>query len=206
MSAKAILIRAVQLIESDGFVSGDQALVKGTSSTAQSVLNSLDKQDITEDELLTYGPWADNVLGWITKAPLDGDKFLINCRTAVDVADTSPHKVAGFLVCLPAAFLKHLSDSKGLDLVTMMNSFAADAGESYTGTGTIINIQKVRKFYKISVVDDNGYYISYTIGAAKNTLLPVAVDDKISISGKAYRNKFSTPFETSLVNTTIEKL
>lgn len=206
MSAKAILIRALQCIEQDRYVSADQALVTGTLSTAQRALQSLDESDITPEEELTYGPRVDAIVEWITNAPLNGDKFLLNCRAAVHVADTSPHKVAGFIVCLPAAHNNYLRTSAGLDRVTRVNEFAADAGNDYTGTGTIVNVQNFPKFYKVNIVDDDGFFVSYIVSAGKTTLLSVATGDKISISGKAYRNKFGTPFETSLVNTTVEKL
>lgn len=205
MNAKKILIRALSCVESEGYVSKDTALYSGAQSTYDRILSSLEMNDtIGDHELDTYGPRADEIINWITTCPIDGNEYLDNCRRAVTLAETSIDKAAGYLSSLVTAFERYKKSSAGLDKITQCNAFAADAGKDYSGTGEVINVQKFKDYSKVSVADSNGFLVTYTANSDQKKLIIPEVGDKISISGKAYRNKFSTPFETSLSRPTIK--
>ena len=207
MNARKILIRALSCVESEGYVSKDNALVAGTQSTSQRILSSLEIDGTIGDlEETTYGPRADQILNWITTCPIDGNEYLENCRRAVPSAEQAIDKAAGYLSSLVTAFERYEKSSSGLDKITQCNAFAADAGKDYSGTGEVINVQKFRDYAKVSIADSNGFLVTYTANLDQKKLIIPNVGDTISILAKAYRNKFTTPFETSLSRPTIKVL
>lgn len=207
MNARKIIIRALSCVESEGYVSKDAALCAGTQSTSQRILSSLEIDDTLSDlELATYGTRADQILNWIMTCPIDGNEYLENCRRAVPLADTAIDKAAGYLSSLVTAFERYEKSSSGLDKITQCNSFAADAGKDYAGTGEVINVQHFKDYAKVSIADSNGFLVTYTANMDQKKLIIPNVGDKLDILGKAYRNKFTTPFETSLSRPTIKVL
>lgn len=210
MNARKILIRSVACVEAEGYVSKDQALVKGTQSTAQRVQSSFEmSEEMTAAEEDQYGPQADIILNWIMTCPLEdnGSDYLANCRKSIEISEKYPEKTYGFISSLVTAYDRHLKRSTGLDRITQPNAFPADVGEPYTGTGEVINVQRFPEYAKISMADSNGYLVTYTVNKDKKSALTLPeVGDKISVSGKVYRNKFTTPFETSLSRPTITKI
>jgi hypothetical protein len=208
MYAKNILIRAIASIESRGYITKDHAMVAEIQSTAEHVMATLhDIPDIDPNELKLYGEHADNILKWIATCPVGGNEYLLNCRDAVTAADVIPHKVAGYIVSLVGTYEKHLKTSRGLDRVTQLNAFAQDAGLHYSGTGEVINLEVEPSYVKLSIVDDDGYLVTFTETTRnKKGLIFPSIGDRISISGNVYRNKFTTPFETSLSRPTVVKI
>ena len=207
MNAKKILIRAISCVESEGYVSKDTALCKQIASTAERVTSSLEMNNtLSDDEISIYGPLADRILNWIMTCPLDGNDYLENCRKAVGFADEHPIRAIGYLSSLVTAFERFEKSSSGLDKITQINAFAADAGKDYIGTGDVINVQHFKGYSKVSIADTNGFLVTYISNDGRNKLIIPNVGDMITIVAKAYRNKFSTPFETSLSNPTIKVL
>ena len=205
MNAKKILVRALSCVESEGYLSKDNAQLTGKQSTSSRVISSLEIEPMLSDlEESSYGPRADQILNWIMTCPIDGNEYLENCRRAVPLADASLDKAAGYLSSLVTAFERFEKASSGLDKITQCNAFAADAGKDYAGTGEVINVQQFRDYAKISIADSNGFLITYTANMDQKKLIIPKVGDKISILAKAYRNKFTTPFETSLSRPTIK--
>lgn len=205
MYAKKILIRSLSCVASEGYVSKDTALYSATQSTADRVASSLQIDNtIGDHEETTYGPRADQILTWITTCPLDGSEYLENCRKAVPLAEEHPDRAMGYLSSLVTAFERYEKSSCGLDKITQCNAFAADAGQDYNGTGEVINVQSFRDYSKVSIADSNGFLVTYTANTDQKKLIIPKVGDKLSISAKAYRNKFTTPFETSLSRPTIK--
>lgn len=206
MYAKKMLIRALDCIAEEGYVSKDNALIKDTQSTAQRVLSSLEiAPDLSDAEDQKYGHQADSIIDWVLNADHGGNEYLGNCKTAVQDADLRPQKVAGYVVSLVQAFERYQQTSKGLDLVVHQNAFAADPGLMYTGTGKVINVQSYDTYAKISMVDSNGYLVTCSANkSTKKGLTIPKIGDNITLSGRVYRNKFSTPFETVLSRPTLE--
>ena len=208
MFARVILIRALSCIAAEGYLTKDQSLVKDVPSTSSRVTSSLQIDDIiTASDEDAYGARADDIINWITTFPTADNDYLNNCKLSIAIADTTPHKTIGYLTSLVPAYARHLESALGLDKVTQVNAFAADAGTAYDGTGEVINVQKLPAFTKVSIVDTNGYLVTFSTskGTKKDLTIP-AIGDNISIAGRVYRNKFSTPFETSLSSPTIKKL
>lgn len=209
MNARKILIRSVACVEAEGYVSKDQALIKGIQSTAQRVQSSFEmSSEMSPAEEQTYGARADQILHWIATCPLeDGSDYLANCRKSIEIAEKYPEKTYGFITSLVSAHDRHLKRSTGLDKVTQPNAFPADAGKQYDGTGEVINVQRFPEYAKVSMVDSNGFLVTYTVNKEnKRALTLPEVGDKISVSAKVHRNKFSTPFETSLSRPKITKI
>ena len=208
MYARTILIRALDCIAAEGYVTKDAALVAGTQSTAQRVASSLEiSPELSSHEEGQHGPRADEIIAWITSYTGDND-YLTNCKTAVALADSSPQKTLGYLSSLVASYARHVAASAGLDKVTAPNAFAGDPGAKLEDHACeVINVQALQGYHKISLVDSGGHLITYTVnGDTKKALTRPSVGDKVLVSASVYRNKFTTPFETTLSRPTITRI
>jgi len=207
--AKSILIRALSCIESEGYVTKDKALIAGVPPTSQRVATSFETlPDISDDEMTTYGPRSDVILDWIMNTPAADNEYLTKCKESVTNSDTKKlSSIVGYVCSLPSAHERFEKTSKGLDLVTQPNAFAADAGELYEGTGIVINVQHFPAYAKLSMVDTNGFLVTFTANKeTKKTLTLPEVGYTISMKGKVYRNKFTTPFETTISRPTMKRI
>ena len=208
MYARTILIRALDCIKAEGYVTKDAALVAGTQSTAQRVASSLEiNPELTSHEETEYGPRADEIIAWITGYTDDND-YLVNCKNAIAQADTSPQKTFGYITSLVQSYARHMSASAGLAKVTSPNAFAGDPGAKLEDHECeVINVQALQGYHKVSLVDRNGHLITYTVNNdTKKALTIPKIGDKVSVSASVYRNKFSTPFETTLSRPTITRI
>lgn len=204
MYARTILIRALDCIKAEGYVTKDAALVAGTQSTAQKVASSLGMiPELTSHEETEYGPRADEIIAWITGYVGDND-YLVKCKNAVVQADTSP--TFGYITSLVQSYARHCSASIGLAMVTAPNAFAGDPGAKLEDHECeVINVQTLQGYRKVSLVDRNGHLITYTVSNDTKKVLTIpTVGDKVSVSASVYRNKFSTPFETTLSRPTVK--
>ena len=202
MYARNILINALSCIQAEGYVTKDASLISGKKSTAQKVADSLEvSPDASPEDEATYGPKADAIIDWILGYTGDND-YMRSCKDAIGLADLNPHKTFGFIASLVPSYEKHLLASTGLDKVSAPNAFAGDPGARVEELRCeVINVQHFREYYKISLVDSEGHLITYTVNKEKKTkksLTLPRIGDKLIVSGLVYRNKFSTPFETTL--------
>lgn len=208
MYARTILIRALDCIASEGYVTKDAALIAGTQSTAQRVASSLEiSPELSAHEEDQYGPKADDILSWITGYTGDNE-YLGNCKWAVQAADTVPQKTFGYITSLVQSYARHMSSSTGLNKVTAPNAFAGDPGAKLEELACeVINVQPLQGYHKVSLVDGNGHLITYTVNNdTKKALTIPSIGDKVSVSASVYRNKFTTPFETTLSRPTVKRI
>lgn len=208
MYARTILIRALDCIAAEGYVSKDAALVADTQSTAQRVASSLEiNPELSSHEVDQYGPRADEIIAWIMSYTGD-DEYLSKCKWAVETADSTPAKTFGYITSLVQSYARYLSSSIGLDKVTAPDSFAGDPGARLEDHECeVINVQALQGYHKVSLVDRSGHLITYTVNnGTKKALTIPKIGDKVSISASVYRNKFSTPFETTLSRPTIKRI
>lgn len=208
MYARTILIRALDCIAAEGYVTKDAALVAGTQSTAQRVASSLEiSPELSSHEVDQYGPRADEIIAWITSYTGDNE-YLSNCKWAVETADSAPAKTFGYITSLVQSYDRHMSSATGLSEVTSPNAFAGDPGVKLEGLACeVINVQALQGYHKVSMVDGNGHLITYTVNNdTKKALTIPKIGDKVSVSASVYRNKFTTPFETTLSRPTITRI
>lgn len=208
MYARTILIRALDCIAAEGYVTKDAALVAGIQSTAQRVVSSLEiSPELSSHEVDQYGPRADEIIAWITGYTGDNE-YLSNCKWAVETADSAPAKTFGYITSLVQSYARHLSSITGLSKVTAPNAFAGDRGVKLEGLACeVINVQALQGYHKVSMVDGNGHLITYTVNNdTKKALTIPKIGDKVSVSASVYRNKFTTPFETTLSRPTITRI
>jgi hypothetical protein len=150
------------------------------------------------------------VIAWITglKITAGSSEYIVNCVHAVheliDNPDSKPH--FGLICSLYTAYLRHLESIAGMDKVTSPNAFAADPGVKLVDYPVeVINIANRDGYRKLSLVDNSGHLITFSINnETKKALTPVNVGDKILLSGMVYKNKFSTPFETTMSRPTFK--
>lgn len=208
MYARTILIRALDCIAAEGYVTKDAALVAGTQSTAQRVASSLEiSPELSSHEVDQYGPRADEIIAWITSYTGDNE-YLSNCKWAVETADSAPAKTFGYITSLVQSYARHMSSATGLSKVTAPNAFAGDPGVKLEGLACeVINVQALQGYHKVSLVDGNGHLITYTVNNdTKKALTIPKIGDKVSVSASVYRNKFTTPFETTLSRPIITRI
>lgn len=208
MYARTILIRALDCIAAEGYVTKDAALVAGTQSTAQRVASSLEiSPELSSHEVDQYGPRADEIIAWITGYTGDNE-YLSNCKWAVETADSAPAKTFGYITSLVQSYARHMSSATGLSKVTAPNAFAADPGIKLEGLACeVINVQALQGYHKVSLVDGSGHLITYTVNNdTKKALTIPSIGDKVSVSASVYRNKFTTPFETTLSRPNITRI
>lgn len=204
MYAREILVRALDCIANTGYVTKDHALIHDLQSTAQRVLSSLESEpSINATEEALYGAQANSILDWITTYYVKDNDYLANCLHAVELADTAPHKAAGFLVSLPSAYARFLDSSKGLDKVKVPNGFAGDKGDRIACAAEIINVQHLKGYHRISMVDDIGHLITYTQSEGKKALTLPTIGDKVYVTGAVSKNLFRNIFETVLFKPTL---
>lgn len=214
MKAREVLVRVIDCIEATGFVSKHEALYSGKRSTADVISSSFELSPVvTPAELAKHGDVADDILVW-----LDGlkptDDYMENCKLAIAGVEEDTNRWLGILCSIPSAYKKYISSTAGMDKVTSPNAFSADPGTTFTGTCEIINVRNFESYNKISMVDlATGCMVAFTESLTEKKRLTgktisskLAVGDKVNVSASVYRNKFTTPFETTLSRPKIEKI
>lgn len=205
MKAKDILIRALSCISEEGYISKDNALIKGVQSTSSRIQSSFELCSVTSQCMIDqFEAKADVILDWINSLSTS-DEYLSKCKSAVQLAETAPEKAYGYLSSLVPAFERYQKNSVGLDRITQRNAFAAETNQVYSGTGEVINVLKHPDYSKVSIVDNQGFYVSFFLKKTGKKLLKVpAIGDTIAVSGRVYSNRLTDPFETTLSRPTIK--
>ena len=210
MSIKGLLIRSLSTIDQKGYVTKDQALIKDITSTATHILQSIATDpDIIPSELIRYGAKADEIIDWLSVAPIAGNQFLERCRDLLKNPTVVPSSAIGYIAALGKAHATHLLNIRGLDKVTERNSFAANNGKLYSGIGEVINVVNWTSYKKVSIVDTHGHLVTCLVSSKKNKnngLTVPKIGSMISLSGSVNRCRLSNPFETGLTRVSIEKL
>lgn len=211
LTPRDILVRALDCISADGYVTKDKALYSGERSTADKVLSSFEIfPTLRDEESSKHGDTADKVIEWINKVFIDND-YLDNCRKAVN-SDGDASRYIGLLSSLPAAYERDVKYTHGLDRVTQVNAFAADAGHQYAGDVEVVNVINFEDYVKVNTVDAGGYLIGFSISKGSKALTgdlsldKIVIGAKLHVEAKVYRNKFTTPFETTLSRPTLRLL
>jgi hypothetical protein len=206
MDSRTVLIRTLDYLQENKYLSGSAALTTGAQSTAVIIANSFDiRPDLSDEELATHGPEADLIINWITSPSIPAsDEYLNKCKAAV-TADTVHY---GYVCSIIPAYRRYMINRSGIDKITKPNAFARDPGEILITTCEVVNLQKYEEYSKLSMVDPDGHLITYCENSTnkQKMLRGLAIGDKVSISSKVARNKFSTPFETTLTRPKIEKI
>lgn len=214
MKAKEVLVRVIDCIEATGFVSKHEALYSGKRSTADIISSSFELSPIvTEEELNKHGKLAEDILDWLSSAPATDD-YMSNCKLAVTGVEEDTNRWLGILCSIPSSYKKHISNMSGMDKVINPNAFSADPGTTFTGTCEIINVRNFDTYNKVSMVDlATGCMVAFTESLTEKKRLTgkaisskLSVGDKVKVSASVYRNKFTTPFETTLSRPKIEKI
>lgn len=207
MHAKEILIRALDCIANSGYVTKDHALCNDLQSTASRVLSSLESDPtLSATECALYGDRADSIIEWISTCSVVDNDYLLNCRGAIALADTAPHKAAGFIASLPSAYNRFMDASVGLDKVTVHNEFVADKYSSISCPAEVINVQGLQGYHRVSMVDDGGRLITYNQSTSSKKLTLPRIGDKVYVTGTVSKNLFRTIFETVLNKPTLTKV
>jgi hypothetical protein len=197
MRAHDIVVRALECIGAQGFVSKQTAMTCGGDATSVLVARSLDVAPVTDDDRATYGDEATRIIDWISTAP-SSDEFLTKCREAVAQADAGHAGVYGYLCALPSAYHHHIAFAASLDKISSPNQYVADPGTYITSLlGEVINVQLFHGYYKVKLVDDVGRLVSYTVNTDSKKGAPSPrVGDTLSVTGTVGKLKFDTPTET----------
>lgn len=213
MNAKEVLVRAIDCIEASGFVSKSEALYSGKRSTADIISASFEVTPVvSQDEIGKHGKTAEDILDWLSAAP--ADDYIANCKLAVAGVEEDTSRWLGLLCSLPSAYKKHLDTSAGMHKVTNPNAFSADPGTRFIGTCEVVNVRKFDTYTKVCMVDiATGCMVAFTESVTDKKKLTgkmisakLSVGDKVKVSASVYRNKFTTPFETTLSRPIIEKI
>ena len=206
MDAKTIITRALQILESETFVSKADALYSGGRSTADKISTSFESSpDIDKDELDKYDVVVDEIISWVTRDRLKSD-YMTGCYNALETAKTAPEKTYGLLASLANSFKKNGDHAYDTGLITIPNDFLADPATKVSITCTVLKVNKFNDFRKIMMVS-GGYLVSYSENNDKVKKTAVSAGDKLLVNGTVSKNKFNvTPFETTLTRVTVKKL
>lgn len=204
-TVRDILIRSIDCIETSGFVSKNDALYNPRLGppTAKLIEDSFNCRPENKREIIdAYGATADSVIDWVMSCKSGNvNDYILACKEAVK-RDSSPRPEYGIVCSIYPAYKRHLVELTGMDKVTEPNRFVADPGVKISGlTVEVIKISNKMTYDKIWTVDPLGRLLTFTInhGSKKTPMLTrFNLGDKISVSGTVYKNKFSTPFETTL--------
>lgn len=204
MDSRSVLIRTLDYLASNKYISASAAQGTGEATSAKIALSFDIRPDISDYESHAHGAVADDIINWLNGITSTENDYLLKCKTALG-AETVHF---GYLCSLVPAYRRHLSNVTGLDLVTRPNAFAGDPGTTIELNVTVINIQKFEEYSKLSMVDADGHLITFCENSdlKKKMLTGLVVGDKVYVSSKVSKNKFSTPFETTLYKPTIKKI
>lgn len=209
MYARAILIRAIDCINSEGYVSKEDALIHDKQSTAYRVESSLAMSpEIGSEENAKHGTLADCILTWVLNYS-GQNEYLHNCKSAAELADANPQKAYGYLCSLVKAYDRQQQAAIGLDKVTKPATFVNKVGASIDNLECeVLNVQLLDGYKRISLLGPDGHLLTYTQNYdVKNGLTPSDIGCKVYITATVYRNKIlNTPVETVLSRPKVTKV
>lgn len=207
MEAKTILIRALKYLETEPFVSkNDSAMSCGEKrSTADVIETSFGSSpELSPDEIAKYTILAGEIINWVTKERGSSD-YMLGCYNALAIAEDNPQKTYGLLASLVNSFLKNGDVAYDTSSITIPNDFLADPGVKVSAECTVLKVNNFKDFKKV-MMESGGYLVTYAENHDKVKTIPVDKGDRVLVTGTVSRNKFTTPFETSLTRVKVEKI
>lgn len=206
MDAETILIRTLKYLETEKFVSKNDALYTGERSTADIISSSFESiPETTEDDILKYSPTVSHIIHWVTRERSSSD-YMMSCYNALETAKTAPEKVYGLLTSLVNSFKKTEDMSYDTSAVTIPNDFLADPGAKVDTYCKVLKINSFKDFKKMMMVSDSGHLVTYCENHDKSKKSDISTGDRVHVKGTVLRNKFTTPFETTLTRATVKKM
>ena len=206
MTAKDILIRALDCISVEGYVTKEDALINDKISTSKKVMASFDASpELSDRERNKHSAKAQQILDWI--GSYDGyDDYLMTCKNAIAIADTEPKKAYGYICALVPTYDRMIKSRIGLERVLKPEEFAQTAGKQLHCSCEVINVQKFNGYRKVSMVDGEGHLITYTVSDSSKRLKAPKVGSNVMVSARVSSNRLSTPCETILTRPTINSI
>lgn len=195
-----ILSTAIETISQHGYVTKHAALITGKISTAEKVVTYLKNgvHPVNEDIAAKTREIENWILGYT-----GSDRYLLSCKRAVLGAHENPE---GLICSLVTAHVAHLASLLGLSKVTAPNAFAFDPGELFNNVEcAVVNIEYIANFKRISLVDEAGHLIVYNLNNKKPLSKLIKIGANVLLSGRVLKNKFTTPFETVVSLSAIER-
>ena len=189
-AATNIMVMVLSVLASRGkYMSKADAAIAGVEPTSREVLKRLDIEP-TEYELEKFGPMATSIVSWMTDVFRPSTEFDSACVNALELADTEPHKVIGYLAYIPELFRRQQAEQDKLKVIKNENDFIADCGITHSGTGEVINIRGNRILFNDKVTGCLGsFYVNDE---------PPSIGDRINYRGRVRKHIFGVPFTTCL--------